>query len=101
VAGTVVAMICDSAIDRLVDRQRGAVSRPQLRAAGVNMHTIDSWVRRGRLRRVRPVVHSMRAMSLATRARQNVLVTLDTPSCGTPLATSRRDLDRSSTRSPG
>jgi hypothetical protein len=41
-------MIREPDIERLVERQHGAVSRGQLREAGVNVNTIDAWIRRGR-----------------------------------------------------
>ncbi|MBA2471110.1 MAG: DUF559 domain-containing protein [Pseudonocardiales bacterium] len=55
-------------IDRLLRRQHGAVSRGQLRERGVNANSIDTWVRRSRLRRILPAVYSMGPPSLATRA---------------------------------
>jgi very-short-patch-repair endonuclease len=44
------------------------VSRVQLRQTGLTAHTIDAWVRRGRLRRVLHGVYFMGELSLATRA---------------------------------
>jgi Transcriptional regulator, AbiEi antitoxin len=66
--GTVVAMIQGSDIERLIRRQHGAVSRAQLRESGVSANTIDTWVRRGKLRRILHGVYATGAPSLATRA---------------------------------
>lgn len=55
-------------LEWLLRRQHGAVSRAQLREAGLRMNTIDSWVRRGRLRRLLHGVYCAGAPSLATRA---------------------------------
>ncbi len=60
-------MIRDNDIERLLERQYGAVSRAQLREAGANVNTIDSWIRRGQLRRVLPGVYLTHASSLAAR----------------------------------
>ncbi|MGH3886335.1 MAG: DUF559 domain-containing protein [Pseudonocardiaceae bacterium] len=68
IAGSVVTMTRESNIERLLVRQHGAVSRTQLRKIGLNANTIDSWVRRGRLRRVLHGVYSVGAPALATRA---------------------------------
>ncbi len=68
VAGNVVTVIQDHDIDRQLRRQHGAVSRGQLRESGINANTIDTWVRRGRLRRILPAVYSTGPPSLATRA---------------------------------
>jgi very-short-patch-repair endonuclease len=68
IAGNVVTMIQGSDIERLLRRQHGAVARAQLCKSGLNANTIDSWVRRGQLRRVLPGVYSTGAPSLATRA---------------------------------
>ncbi|MGH3825890.1 MAG: DUF559 domain-containing protein [Pseudonocardiaceae bacterium] len=57
-----------SDLERLIRRQHGAVSRTQLRASGVSANTIDSWVRRGALRRVLHGGYATGAPSLATRA---------------------------------
>ena len=67
-AGNVVIMTRTDDIERLLRRQHGAVSRAQLRDSGRSANTIDSWVRRGRLRRVLHSVYSTGAPSLATRA---------------------------------
>jgi predicted transcriptional regulator of viral defense system len=64
----VVAVIQDHDIERLLRCQHGAVSRAQLCESGVNANTIDTWVRRGRLRRILPAVYSTGPLSLATRA---------------------------------
>lgn len=66
-AGTVVSVTQDLDIDRLLRRQHGAVSRAQLRERGVNVNSIDTWLRRGQLRRILPAVYSTRPPSLATR----------------------------------
>jgi very-short-patch-repair endonuclease len=58
----------DDDIERLLRRQHGAVRRAQLCEAGVNPDTIDSWVRRGRLRRILPSIYCTGTPSLATRA---------------------------------
>jgi predicted transcriptional regulator of viral defense system len=68
IAGKVVAMIRGNDIAQLLRRQHGAASRAQLCQIGLTAHTIDSWVRRGRLRRVLHGVYSMGELSLATRA---------------------------------
>lgn len=68
IAGNLLAMVPGSDIDRLLRRQHGAVSRAQLLKVGCSPNTIDSWVRRGRLRRVLHGVYSTDAPSLATRA---------------------------------
>ncbi|MGQ0773007.1 MAG: DUF559 domain-containing protein, partial [Pseudonocardiales bacterium] len=67
-AGNVDGMIGESDIDRLVRRQQGAVSRAQLRKADLSPNTIESWVRRGQLRRLLQGVYSIGTPSLATRA---------------------------------
>jgi putative AbiEi antitoxin of type IV toxin-antitoxin system len=66
--GNVVAIIQGSDIEQLLRRQHGAVSRAQLRQTGLNVNTIDSWVRRGRLRQVLHGVYCTGTLSLATRA---------------------------------
>ncbi|HEY3896208.1 MAG TPA: type IV toxin-antitoxin system AbiEi family antitoxin domain-containing protein [Pseudonocardiaceae bacterium] len=62
-----------SDIEQLLRCQHGAVSRTQLRAAGLNPNTIDTWVRRGRLQRMLPAVYTVGPASLATRAHGAVL----------------------------
>jgi very-short-patch-repair endonuclease len=66
--GNVVTMTQGSDIERLIRCQHGAVSRAQLRESGVSANTIDTWVRRGKLRRVLHGVYVTGAPSLATRA---------------------------------
>jgi Transcriptional regulator, AbiEi antitoxin len=66
--GNVVTMTQGSDIERLIRCQHGAVSRAQLRESGVSANTIDTWVRRGKLRRVLHGVYATGAPSLATRA---------------------------------
>ncbi|HEX5346010.1 MAG TPA: type IV toxin-antitoxin system AbiEi family antitoxin domain-containing protein [Pseudonocardiaceae bacterium] len=61
-------MTRDNDIDRLLRRQHGAVSRAQLRERGVNANSIDTWVRRSRLRRILPSVYCTGPPSLAARA---------------------------------
>jgi very-short-patch-repair endonuclease len=68
ITGNVVTVTQNHDLDRLLRRQHGAVSRAQLRERGVNANTIDTWVRRGRLRRILPAVYSTGPPSLATRA---------------------------------
>ncbi|MGB8961933.1 MAG: hypothetical protein WCC38_08270 [Pseudonocardiaceae bacterium] len=68
IAGNVVTMIRDIDIEGLLRRQHGAVSRAQLREAGVNANTIDTWVRRDRLWWILPAVYSTGPPSLATPA---------------------------------
>lgn len=68
IAGIVITMTLGSDIERRLDSQHGAVSRLQLRTDGVNVNTIDAWLRSGRLRRLLPGVYSTGAPSLATRA---------------------------------
>lgn len=55
-------------LDQHIARQHGAVSRGQLRAAGVAANTIDSRVRRGRLVRLLPSVYATTEPTLLTRA---------------------------------
>lgn len=55
-------------LERLLVRQHGAVSRAQLCTIGLSTNTIESWVRRGRLRRLLHGVYCAGAPSLATRA---------------------------------
>ena len=57
-----------SDIEQLLRCQHGAVSRTQLRGAGLNPNTIDTWVHRGRLQRMLPAVYTVGPASLATRA---------------------------------
>ena len=67
IAGNLITMGAGSDIDRLLRRQHGAVTRAQLLQAGCgSVNTVDSWVRRGRLRRVLHGVYSTGAPSLAT-----------------------------------
>ncbi|HKS51948.1 MAG TPA: DUF559 domain-containing protein [Pseudonocardiaceae bacterium] len=68
IAGNLIVMGAGSDLDRLLRRQHGAVTRAQLLQAGCSANTIDSWVRRGRLRRVLHGVYSTGVPSLATRA---------------------------------
>lgn len=68
VTGNVVTMTPESDIQWLIRRQHGAVSRAQLRESGVNANTIDTWVRRGKLRRILHGVYTVSAPSPVTRA---------------------------------
>jgi predicted transcriptional regulator of viral defense system len=67
-AGNLASMTEGKDLERLLCRQHGAVSRIQLRDIGLSINTIESWVRRGRLRRLLHGVYCAGAPSLATRA---------------------------------
>ncbi|MCA1675302.1 MAG: hypothetical protein LC799_24975 [Actinobacteria bacterium] len=54
-------------LELLIGRQHGAVSRVQLREIGLSTNTIESWVRRCRLRRLLHGVYATGPVSLATR----------------------------------
>jgi hypothetical protein len=49
IAETLLTMIRETEIERLLERQHGAVSRARLRKAGVSMNTVNAWIRPGRL----------------------------------------------------
>jgi len=67
-AGSLVGMIEGDDLERPLRRQHGAVSRAQLRKTGLITNTIESWVRRGQLRRLRYGVYATGTPSLTTRA---------------------------------
>ncbi len=68
VVGNLAGMTDGNDLERLLGRQHGAVSRIQLRDIGLSITTIESWVRRGRLRRLLHGVYCAGAPSLATWA---------------------------------
>ncbi|MGH3896738.1 MAG: type IV toxin-antitoxin system AbiEi family antitoxin domain-containing protein [Pseudonocardiaceae bacterium] len=68
-AGNLAGMTEGNDLERLLCRQHGAVSRTPLRDIGLSVTTIESWVRRGRLRRLLHGVYCAGAPTLATRAR--------------------------------
>ncbi|MGH3940847.1 MAG: hypothetical protein ACRDTG_19855 [Pseudonocardiaceae bacterium] len=67
-AGSLAGMTESNDLERLLCRQQGAVSRIQLRDIGLSVDTIESWVCRGRLRRLLRGVYCAGVPSLATRA---------------------------------
>lgn len=67
-AGNLIGMAGGNDLERLLHRQHGAVSRTQLRATGLSTNTIESWVRRGRLRRLLTGVYCAGTPTLAGRA---------------------------------
>ena len=67
-AGNLIGMTGGHDLEQLLHRQHGAVSRTQLRAIGLSTNTIESWVRRGRLRRLMKGVYCAEALTLTTRA---------------------------------
>jgi hypothetical protein len=48
-AETLLTMIRETEIERLLERQHGAVSPARLRKAEVSMNTVNAWIRPGRL----------------------------------------------------
>lgn len=66
--GSLAGMAERNDLEVLLRRQHGAVSRIQLRQTGLSTNTIESWVRRGRLRRLLHGVYCVGAPSLLTRA---------------------------------
>ncbi|HEX8936381.1 MAG TPA: hypothetical protein VF788_19835 [Pseudonocardiaceae bacterium] len=49
IAETLLTMIRETEIERLLERQHGAVSPARLRKAEVSMNTVNAWIRPGRL----------------------------------------------------
>jgi very-short-patch-repair endonuclease len=75
----------DAAIDAIAATQHGLVSRDQLRAAGIPLHTIDNRVKFGRLRLVHRGVYRVGPLVVARAAEMGAVL-----ACGPGAAVSHR-----------